>query len=119
MGLFTIVKVADYQVKQGDTEVLSFVISGFDLTDVYVEFKGTCQTGSIIKGSSYPLEPIEGDQITVTTFVDNEQTVTIPFASTDFKTMQGTMKYEIQISTAEYIYTIIEGNLIIKPEIIK
>jgi hypothetical protein len=118
MGLFTIVKVADYQVKQGDTEVLSFVISGFDFTSHDVLFTGVCPTGRIEKGS-FANQYIENEDIDVTEFTANAQTVTVNFADTDFKTMQGTMKYEIQISTTEYIYTIIEGNLIIKPEIIK
>lgn len=118
MGLFTIVKVADYQVKQGDTEVLSFVISGFDLTSHDILFTGVCPTGRIEKGS-YANQYIENEDIEVTDFANNEQTVTVNFAAADFKSMQGVMKYEIQISTAEYIYTIIEGNLIIKPEIIK
>lgn len=118
MGLFTIVKVPDYQVIQGDTEVLSFEIAGYELKSWAATFKGSCPTGTIEKGTS--LNGIyDNSDITITEFTDNKQTLTVNFAADDFKSMQGTMKYQIQISTDLLIYTIIEGNIIIKPEIIK
>jgi len=111
MGFFNIVKVPDYTVKQGDTEQLVFVVKGYDLSPFAISFKGICPTGTITKS--------EGSGIVVTAFANNQQTVTISFAELDFKDKQGTMKYEVQGTTAQNVWTLIEGNIVIKPEIIK
>ena len=111
MGFFNIVKVPDYTVKQGDTEQLVFIVKGYDLGLFTLSFKGTCATGSISKA--------EGSGIVVSAFTNNEQTITISFAAADFKDKQGTMKYEVQAAKSPDIWTLIEGNIIIKPEIIK
>lgn len=111
MGFFNIVKVPDYTVKQGDTEQLVFVVKGYDLSPFAISFKGVCPTGTITKS--------EGSGIVVTAFTNNQQTVTISFAELDFKDKQGTMKYEVQGTTAQNVWTLIEGNIVIKPEIIK
>lgn len=111
MGLFNIVKVPDYTVKQGDTEQLVFIVKGYDLSTFAISFKGVCPTGSIIKS--------EGSGIVVTAFANNQQTITISFAAADFKDKQGTMKYEVQATKSPDIWTLIEGNIIIKTEIIK
>lgn len=76
-----------------------------------ISFKGVCPTGTITKS--------EGSGIVVTAFANNQQTVTISFAELDFKDKQGTMKYEVQGTTAQNVWTLIEGNIVIKPEIIK
>lgn len=111
MGFFNIVKVPDYTVKQGDTEQLVFVVKGYDLSSFAISFKGVCPTGTITKS--------EGSGIVVTAFASNQQTVTITFAELDFKDKQGIMKYEVQGTTAQNVWTLIEGNIVIKPEIIK
>jgi hypothetical protein len=111
MGFFNIVKVPDYTVKQGDTEQLVFVVKGYDLSSFAISFKGVCPTGTITKA--------EGSGIVVTAFASNQQTVTITFGELDFKDKQGIMKYEVQGTTAQNVWTLIEGNIVIKPEIIK
>lgn len=111
MGFFNIVKVPDYTVKQGDTEQLVFVVKGYDLSPFAISFKGVCPTGTITKS--------EGSGIVVTAFASNQQTVTITFAELDFKDKQGIMKYEVQGTTAQNVWTLIEGNIVIKAEIIK
>lgn len=111
MGFFNIVKVPDYTVKQGDTEQLVFVVKGYDLSPFAISFKGVCPTGTITKS--------EVSGIVVTAFASNQQTVTITFAELDFKDKQGIMKYEVQGTTAQNVWTLIEGNIVIKPEIIK
>ncbi|NCX56625.1 MAG: hypothetical protein EBW87_05440 [Burkholderiaceae bacterium] len=112
MGLFNIVKAPDYQVKQGDTEQMVFIVKGYDLSGYSVSFKGVSPTGVLNKATG-------GQDITKTAFANNEQTITISFATADFKALQGTMKYELQVTLSGTIYTIIEGNIIIKAEIIK
>lgn len=111
MGFFNIVKVPDYTVKQGDTEQLVFVVKGYDLSQFAISFKGVCPTGTITK--------TESSGIVVTAFTNNQQTVTISFAELDFKDKQGTMKYEVQGTRNADVWTLIEGNIVIKPEIIK
>lgn len=118
MGIFAIAKVQDYNVKQGDTEEMTFQISGFDLSLYDVIFKGVCQTGSILKGNRQD-GLAENEDITVSAFEYNMQTVVVNFGTDDFKAMQGIMKYEIQIMKNDTIYTIIEGKIIISAEIIK
>jgi hypothetical protein len=114
MGLFSIAKVADYNIKQGDTELITFKIKGFDLSIYAVKFRGICQNGEINKTSS-------GGGITVSAYNvgTNSQDIVISLSSTDTKTLQGNINYEVQISEGSNIYTIIEGRLILSPEIVK
>jgi hypothetical protein len=118
MGLFEIAKVPDRVVKQGDTEKLEFRIYGYNLNQEKITFKAVGQNGSITKGTAGNGIYANSD-ITITAFADNYQTITINFNVNDFKTKTGTMKYEVQHSNTTQINTLIEGNLIIKTEIIQ
>ena len=117
MGLFTIAKVPDYTVKQGDNETMTFIVKGFNLQQNTISFKGVCPTGSIYKISSGATVDDEG--ITVTAFSANQQSIIINFLQPEFKSMQGVMKYEVQYQSNQKIYTLIEGRIIISPEIVK
>lgn len=120
MGLFAIAKMPDYQIKQGDSEQLAFLISDFDLYEYKVRFKGVCPTGTIEKESVGERigESVTGD-VLATEYTNNAQTLTITFSNDEFKSMQGVMKYEVEITFGYLKSTIIKGNLIIEPEIIK